>query len=478
MDALIPSSVTFEGRLWSRRELRDRAVRWRGDAARRLPRAPAPVAMVMANHPDAVALLAALASFPSPVVLLPPEPRAWITSPAVPAGTVLFLPAVFRDLAPAGEAAGMTTAILSEADAGAPPASSESDALDPVTPGLVFLTSGSSGRPKPVYRTLASVVAQSNATAEAFDLRSGAGVLGILSQARNFGFNRGIVQAAVANAPLGLHASFDARAILTSFGTGAYEHVAATPLFVDLLSRAAFPGTPPPAPRVVNVGGARLSAGVTKVFADRFGVTPGVTYGSTECGAVTCALACADGDAVGRPLPGVRLRVGPHPDRPVPAGREGPIWVSSPWCMEGYGYPPVLDRASFVEGWLSTGDVGALVGHGELKLRGRVDDCFKTTANHLVDPRVIADALADHPGVGEAAVVPLAERNGTSIGALVAARGPLDAADLRRHTAIRLPPWAVPHHIKVIDALPRLADGKIDRVTVIADLARHTSGGR
>ena len=136
--------------------------------------------------------------------------------------------------------------------------------------------------------------------------------------------------------------------------------------------------------------------------------------------------------------------------------------------MEGYGVPPALDRAAHVEGWWATGDMGELDAEGYLHLRGRVDDCFKTASDHLVNPVEVADALRDHPGVQDVAVVPLTIPAGIVLGALVEASPSVRSTDLRRHAAGLLPAWARPSVLEVVEALPRLANGKPDRMTCIA----------
>jgi acyl-CoA synthetase (AMP-forming)/AMP-acid ligase II len=146
--------------------------------------------------------------------------------------------------------------------------------------------------------------------------------------------------------------------------------------------------------------------------------------------------------------------------------------------MEGYGYPPDIEAAAW-DGWLATGDVGALDRDGGLRLFGRADESFKTTANYLVNPSAIADALTAHPGVRDAVVVPVPYRGGTSIAALAEVSGAIDAAEVRRHAERCLPPWLVPHFLGVAGRFPRLPDGKIDRQAAIRMLERQlVDGGR
>ena len=101
------------------------------------------------------------------------------------------------------------------------------------------------------------------------------------------------------------------------------------------------------------------------------------------------------------------------------------------------------------------------------RLLGRTDDLFKV-GGRLVSPLEIEAALAEHPLVAEAAVVGSAQRGRVRPAAFVvaAAAGPAApdlARQLRRHVARRLTPDLAPARVAVLEELPRLAGGKLDR---------------
>jgi acyl-coenzyme A synthetase/AMP-(fatty) acid ligase len=170
---------------------------------------------------------------------------------------------------------------------------------------------------------------------------------------------------------------------------------------------------------------------------------------------------------VGRPAPGVAVRIGDDPRRPASTGTSGRVWYSSPWYMEGYGFPGALEPREEIEGWYPTTDLGVLDATGALTLLGRSDDCFKTQAGYLVNPAEVAMALRRHPVVVDVAVVPLQATTGAVIGALVVSDGALDPASLRSHAARVLPASHQPQVIRETSALPRMTSGKIDRTACI-----------
>ena len=99
---------------------------------------------------------------------------------------------------------------------------------------------------------------------------------------------------------------------------------------------------------------------------------------------------------VGRPLGRVECRIAPD---------SGEIQSKAPWNMLGYYKEPEMSRAAFTDdGWLRTGDKGALDANGNLRITGRVKDLFKTSKGKYVAPAPIEDRLVMN-GVVEACVV-------------------------------------------------------------------------
>jgi long-chain acyl-CoA synthetase len=91
---------------------------------------------------------------------------------------------------------------------------------------------------------------------------------------------------------------------------------------------------------------------------------------------------------VGLPYEGVQCRIDPATARS--RSRAG--------VMLGYYKEPELTAATFTDdGWLKTGDKGALDAEGNLKITGRVKDLFKTGKGKYVAPAPIEDKLAMHP---------------------------------------------------------------------------------
>ncbi|HET9820987.1 MAG TPA: AMP-binding protein [Burkholderiaceae bacterium] len=130
----------------------------------------------------------------------------------------------------------------------------------------------------------------------------------------------------------------------------------------------------------------------------RLGLEVNEGYGMTEnCGASHITLrGKPTPGTVGLPYEGVQCRID---------AANGEIQVKSPWTMTGYFKEPEQTRAMFTDdGYLKTGDKGALDGGGNLKITGRVKDLFKTSKGKYVAPAPIEDRLVMNDWVEACAV--------------------------------------------------------------------------
>ena len=201
------------------------------------------------------------------------------------------------------------------------------------------------------------------------------------------------------------------------------------------------------------LGGAAAPASLLAAARDA-GVPVVTTYGMTE----TCGGCVYDGV----PLDGVRAEI----------RDDGRIWISGPVLFSGYrGGPPAP-----ADGWFRTGDLGVLDAAGRLAVRGRADDVINT-GGHKVVPGEVAAALQTCPGVRDAAVVGQPDPEwGERVVAVVVPADPGDPPALellRLHVRERLPRYAAPSRVVMVDAVPMLPSGKHDIVRLRQELLRR-----
>ena len=334
----------------------------------------------------------------------------------------------------------------------------------PEDPALIVYTSGTTGRPKGVvhaHRTFSPALP--SFLRDVVGVGPGDRVLAAARTATALGFFLGLARPLAAGAAAVLSAARTTpRGTLDAIGRDGVTVLAGVPMhWAQIASvlrhdpdrRAALPSM-----RAAFSSGDRCPPGLARETAD-LGIILTDALGASECGDVY--LSGDGGGTLGRVTPGVEVRVGRD------GGRRGPLWVRTPAAALGYWGRPDLTARLRRAGWTRTEDVVARDAGG-YRLLGRADDLFKV-GGRLVSPLEIERALAEHPLVTEAAVVGSAQRGRVRPAAFVVTASPEGLApsglarELRRHVARRLSPELAPGRVAVLETLPRLAGGKLDR---------------
>ena len=172
-------------------------------------------------------------------------------------------------------------------------------------------------------------------------------------------------------------------------------------------------------------------------------------------------------DSFGFPLPGYQFRVvDPDTGDVLPAGRTGELLIKGPGVTSGYwGDREATAEVVSDDGWLRTGDLARLGPMGTVLFEGRAKDVIKV-GGYSVYALEVEQAIAEHPDVLEAAVVPVADdRKGEVPGAVVRLRpgAELDADAIEGFVAERLADYKVPRRWLVADDLPRTRTNKVKR---------------
>jgi O-succinylbenzoic acid--CoA ligase len=204
--------------------------------------------------------------------------------------------------------------------------------------------------------------------------------------------------------------------------------------------------------RSVLLGGAATPPGLLEA-ARAAGVPAVTTYGMTE----TCGGCVYDGI----PLDGVQVRIGDGEH----------IWIGGPVLFSGYRQGGPRGSA-----WFRTGDLGRVDPAGRLVVRGRADDVINT-GGHKVVPGEVAAALQAHPGVRDAVVLGQSDPEwGERVVAVVVPADPAEPPTLellRLHVQERLPRYAAPSRVVMVDAVPMLPSGKHDLARLRRELLRR-----
>jgi fatty-acyl-CoA synthase len=204
-------------------------------------------------------------------------------------------------------------------------------------------------------------------------------------------------------------------------------------------------------------------------------------YGSTEFGPVTlfshADLLAGRLDGVGRPLPGVQLRIVSEHGEPVPTGHEGDVVVSCPWQASAYVGRPEESIRTFTPTGVRLADCGRLDDDGWLTLLGRRSEMV-ITGGENVFPAEIEGVLATHPDVVEVIVIGVPDPMwGERVEATVVARpgSTLTMESLREFAREQLAPYKLPRSLRLLDRMPLTANNKPDRRALV-DAARNGHG--
>lgn len=314
---------------------------------------------------------------------------------------------------------------------------------------LLIETSGSTGRPKRVVLTRDAVLASAHASARRLGTPAGRWAL-VLPSSYVAGVQVIVRSLLAGHRPvLGAFADEAGAAAYTSLVPTQLHRMLTRPDDVRALA----------AMDAVLLGGGPIDPAMRR-HAESAGIRVVATYGASE----TAGGCVYDGV----PLDGVALGL----------AADGRIRLGGPTVFSGYDGDPELTAATLVDGWYLTADAGRLDEDGHLVVLGRVDDVVVSGGVNVPLPAVAA-RLREHPDLAQVEVVGVPDEEwGQAVAALVVlvdGRQAPTLEALRDWVAAAHPRAWAPRHLVVLDALPLLANGKVDRQALLAAATRATT---
>ncbi|MBW3614349.1 MAG: AMP-binding protein [Actinobacteria bacterium] len=294
--------------------------------------------------------------------------------------------------------------------------------------------------------------------------------LGVLPMFHIFGLNVLLGLSLHAGASVVLIERFDPVSALESIRDHGITVVAGAPPMFQ--AWAALPGADPAAMATVRLavsGAAPLPPEVAAAFEARFQRPLFQGYGLTEASPTVSSSVIggvAKRGSIGLPLPGVEVRVVDEDGEDALVGDAGEIWVRGPNVFAGYWQDRAASAAALGEdGWLHTGDVAVADDDGYLYIVDRAKDLILVSGFNVY-PAEVEEALLDHPGIAEVAVVGVAHpQSGETVKAfVVAAEGHhLEEDQVIDFCAARLARYKCPTKVAFISELPHGLGGKLLR---------------
>ena len=235
---------------------------------------------------------------------------------------------------------------------------------------------------------------------------------------------------------------------------------------------AALPGVEPAdmaKVRIAITGAAPLNALTIYAVKTYLGVELSQGYGLTESSSIATTTRGIDGvplESIGRPLPGVAIRLVDRDGEDVLIGDEGEVLISSGSLFSGYWNDEASTEESLdAEGWLHTGDIGVVDDNGTLFLVDRIKDLV-IVSGFNVFPAEVENAIRDHPSVADVAVIGVPHpHSGESVSAYVAINDgeAVEEDVIIEYCGARLARYKCPNKVVFVEEIPRGVNGKVLR---------------
>ena len=434
--------LAFGDRSYSRSELDALAAGLAGELAGQGIRSGDRVAVMSTNRPEFIIAVQAIWRLGAAAVLLSPAWKAAEVSHAI-------------DLTGVRHGVGDVQALadrlpMRHLDEPIEPAAAIGTILDRDAEALLVFSSGTTGMPKAVRHTHRSFAAAVGHWRAALGMTAADRVQIVTPPSHILGLLN-IATALEAGAWLRLHGRFDIATMLSSIASDRITiEMAVAPIALAIASHPDLESFDLSSLRYIMWCATPVTESVAQTVTRRTGVGWVSAYGTSEVPVIACCpLDEPRLDTVGRPVPGVDVRI----------SDAGEIQVRSQSAMAGY-LPDSETAKAFDDGWYRTGDVGDLDDDGWLRITDRLKEMIKVRG-FQVAPAEVEAVLHGHPAVRDCAVFGVDDGiNGEAVVAAVVADPPVDPAELIDLVTDRLASYKCPREIVFVPQIPRLPSGK------------------
>jgi len=348
--------------------------------------------------------------------------------------------------------------------------------LPPTAISMILNTSATTGKAKGVMLSLGNIRANYDHTPDWLGLTASTVTLCALPLYNTFGLNQCVNALMVTGASMVLMPRFDAVRCIEAIETHRCNFFPAVPTMLQKLidhpdakkhdlssiSRIMTGGAPVPAALIERI--CETFRRDTVVITG-YGLTEGTALASIEMIELDADGKIRRPKSIGKPVPGVEMRIFAEDGREAATGEVGEICMRGPHVMQGYYKRPDDTALALAGGWLHTGDLGVVDDDGHFYVVDRKKDVIIRGGQNIY-PTDIEEVLYGLPGVSEAAVIGVAHDVLGEVPWAYVALKPgttLSAADLIAHCKEELASYQVPAALHILPELPKGPTGKILR---------------
>lgn len=355
--------------------------------------------------------------------------------------------------------------------------------LDPRADSLLIYTSGTTGRAKGVRITEGNLRASWENMQDVLPTGQQDVALTVAAYGHVGGINTFGLQTVIEGGQLAIERQFDPGETLALIESHRVTVGFLVPAMCQaILAHPALATTDLSSLRGFLIGGANVT---TQLLAEgaAHGLPLLLSWGMTECAGGGTILRADQAErhqgSIGLPMRHVEVRLIDPEGRPITVdGRVGEMLVRGPNVSPGYWHLPQADAATFVNGWLHTGDLVMRDAEQFLYLIGRRHGVI-VSGGEKIYPVELERALLTHPDVSDAAVVGVPDpRWGETPFAFVVPRegNSPSLGELRDHLALTLARFKLPSHLRLLVTMPLSSTLKVDYKALSAMACQEVAG--
>ena len=343
-------------------------------------------------------------------------------------------------------------------------------------PVMIQYTSGTTGFPKGALLHHRGLVNNGAHTADRAGIPDGAVQVTTMPLFHTGGCVCCVLGAVARRATQVLVEAFDPGLVLELMGTYRCNAMLGVPtMLVAMMEHPSFATADLSSIKAIYSGGSTVPASIVTALEQKLGAPFTIVFGQTECSPVALMTWATDSitdkaETIGSPMPNVEVKiVNPDTGETVPIGEIGEICTRGYHIMHGYFENETATAAAIdADGWLHTGDLGAMDGRGYCTVEGRLKDMI-IRGGENVYPREIEEFLHHHPKVLDVAVVGVPDpKYGEAVCAVVRLREGVDgdAEEIVAYCRGRIAHYKVPRYVRFVDQFPMTVTGKVQKYLI------------